>query len=82
MLGFFNVFNIHSWIDAAAGLSVAVTSVEIVGIYRRFRLGKEAEQEAIHEMAALRAQGKALRTIVPRCRVEASRFPMRAWRAS
>jgi len=42
----------------------------------------DAEQEAIREMVALRAQGKALRAIADVMRArEATRSVMRAWRA-
>jgi hypothetical protein len=42
----------------------------------------EAEQEAIREMAALRAEGKTLRAILRRRRRRATGSVMRAWRGS
>ena len=42
----------------------------------------EAEQEAIREMAALRAQGRPLRAIAEAVWAKASRSAKRAWRAS
>jgi DNA invertase Pin-like site-specific DNA recombinase len=42
----------------------------------------EAEQEAVREMIALRAQGKALRPIADAMRGRATRSATRAWRAS
>ncbi len=55
--------------------------------YRRGETGElvahEAEQQAIREIVALRAQGKLLRAIADAVRAEgASGFRMRAWRAS
>ncbi len=42
----------------------------------------QAEQEAIRKVVELRAKGRSLRSLRPRCRQRATRSATRAWRAS